>query len=48
MDVQGWNQMAWGNIGITLGLFIVRVLYLIGAFGQITVVKNTKAVKKNI
>lgn len=28
MDVQGWNSMGWGNIGITLGLFLVRYISL--------------------
>lgn len=49
MDVQGWNPMGWGNIGITLGLFLVRVLYLMGAFGKDKVVNSTnRAIKKNI
>ena len=30
----GWNEMAWGNIGITAMLFVSRVLYLIGALGK--------------
>lgn len=48
-DVQGWNQMAWGNIGITAGLLAARLSYLLGAFGQDRVVKSTKeVVKKNI
>ncbi|KAK4691484.1 hypothetical protein P7C71_g5526, partial [Lecanoromycetidae sp. Uapishka_2] len=49
LDFQGWNQMAWGNIGITAGLLLVRVLYLTGALGQDRNVKSTRdAVKKNI
>ena len=42
MDVQAWNPMAWGNIGVTLGLFSVRILYLFGALGQDRVVNSTK------
>ena len=33
IDVRGWNQMAWGNIGVTVGLFITRIGYLAGVFG---------------
>lgn len=41
--------MGWGNIGVTLALFVVRILYLMGAFGQDRVVNSTKkAIKKNI
>ena len=32
-DVASWNAMAWGNIGITVVLFTVRAMYLLGAFG---------------
>lgn len=48
INVRGWNPMGWGNIGVTLGLFFVRVLYLVGAFGQDKVINSTKAIKKNI
>lgn len=49
IDVQGWNSMAWGNIGVTLGLFLTRVLYLTGFLGQDKVVNSTKkTIKKNI
>lgn len=49
IDVQGWNSMAWGNIGVTLGLFLTRVLYLTGFWGQDKVVNSTKkTIKKNI
>ena len=33
IDLQGWNAMAWGNIGATLFLFFTRFLYLLGLFG---------------
>lgn len=47
MDVKGWNAMGWGNIGITLGLLLCRVLYL--AFGHDKVVNSTeKTMKKNV
>ena len=44
-DVQGWNSLGWGNIGITAFLFVVRVLYLTGLLGQDRDVKSTKTVK---
>ncbi|MCJ1274469.1 hypothetical protein MMC21_002265 [Puttea exsequens] len=47
LDVKGWNAMAWGNIGVTTGLFVTRVLYLTGALGADKVVESTKdAMKK--
>ncbi|KAL2042944.1 hypothetical protein N7G274_004002 [Stereocaulon virgatum] len=49
LDVMNWNVMAWGNIGVTTGLLVVRIFYLIGALGQNRVVATTKqAVKKNM
>ena len=27
MDVRQWNDMTWGNIGITLFLFVARVFW---------------------
>ena len=45
VNVQGWNSMGWGNTGVTLGLLLVRILYLMGALGQ---VKTKKATEKNI
>ncbi|MCJ1452263.1 hypothetical protein MMC28_002605 [Mycoblastus sanguinarius] len=48
-DVGGWNSMGWGNIGVTAALFIARILYLVGAFGEDNVVKSTQeAVRKNV
>lgn len=32
VDVGSWNSMAWGNIGVTAFLFVVRVGYLLGLF----------------
>lgn len=32
--VNGWNDLTWGNIGITGFLFVNRVAYLLGAFGK--------------
>lgn len=47
VDVQGWNSLVWGNIGFTLFLLIVRVLYLSGLLGEDRVVESTKkAIKK--
>jgi len=47
-DVAQWNDVAWGNIGITGFLFIVRCLYLAGALGNDRVLEKTKQeTKKN-
>jgi len=49
LDVQGWNSMGWGNIGITAALLVTRTLYFVGAFGQDRVVESTKeAMRKSI
>lgn len=42
MDVRGWNATAWGNIGATFFLLVVRVLYLAGVFGKDRVVSSTR------
>ena len=42
LDVGGWNNVAWGNIGITAALFVFRVLYLMGLLGQDRVVKSAR------
>ena len=42
IDAGNWNDMAWGNIGITLALFIFRVLYLTGLLGQDRVVQSAR------
>lgn len=42
VDVGSWNDMAWGNIGITAALLVFRVLYLMGFLGQDRVVKSAK------
>ena len=46
VNVGGWNAMAWGNIGVTAGLFITRCLYLLGAFGKDRVVDEGGKTKK--
>ncbi|KAK0509854.1 hypothetical protein JMJ35_007248 [Cladonia borealis] len=47
LDVTNWNALAWGNIGVTMGLLITRVLYLAGILGEDKIVESTKqAVKK--
>ncbi len=48
VDVGHWNAAAWGNIGVTAFLFVVRTLYLAGAFGKDRVVENTEKVVKKI
>ena len=45
VDVQGWNRLAWGNIGFTFFLFVTRVMYLTGIFGEDKVVASTKKMK---
>lgn len=48
-DLGQWNAMAWGNIGVTLGLLITRVAYLAGLLGEDRLVGDTKtAAKKEI
>ena len=42
VDVSGWNSLAWGNIGFTFFLFVVRVGYLAGMFGNDRVVASVK------
>ena len=42
MHVRSWNEMAWGNIGATAFLLLVRLLYLSGAFGKDRVVKSAR------
>lgn len=42
VDVGGWNHMAWGNIGITAFLLIVRIAYLIGLFGSDRAITSAK------
>ena len=44
MDLRGWNAMAWGNIGATAFLFVIRVTYLLGLFGGDTAVGKAKIV----
>ena len=31
-NIQGWNSMAWGSIGVTALLFLTRVGYLAGVY----------------
>ena len=33
-DVMNWNVMAWGNIAATVFLFVTRVAWLSGLFGE--------------
>jgi hypothetical protein len=34
LDIGGWNSVVWGNIGLTLFLFIARSLYLQDFFDE--------------
>ena len=40
VSVHHWNKVAWGNIGVTAFLLLVRLLYFTGFFG------NDKAVRR--
>ena len=42
-DILSWNEMAWGNIGITAMLFVSRMLYLAGALGDDRVEKTARS-----
>lgn len=42
VDVRGWNSLAWGNIGFTFFLFVMRIVYLLGIFGDDRVVVSAK------
>ena len=44
VDIGNWNGMAWGNIGVTAFLLIVRLMYFAGAFGKDRVVKSVRKV----
>ena len=46
LDITNWNAMAWGNIGVTVGLLITRVLYLAGILGEDKIVESTKQAAK--
>jgi len=43
IDVQNWNNLAWGNIGASAFLFVNRILYLLGAFGSAKAPKGKTA-----
>ncbi|KAI4248464.1 MAG: hypothetical protein L6R40_001025 [Gallowayella cf. fulva] len=42
VNVKGWNSLAWGNIGFTFFLFVTRIGYLAGVFGNDRVVASVK------
>ncbi|KAI4277365.1 MAG: hypothetical protein LQ337_001806 [Flavoplaca oasis] len=42
VDVEGWNSLAWGNIGFTFFLFVTRVAYLAGLFGNARITASVK------
>ena len=33
-DIANWNSMAWGNVGVTGLLFLMRGAYLLGLLGK--------------
>ena len=39
-DVSTWNDMAWGNVGVSAFLNVNRILTVMGVFGRIGIVKN--------
>lgn len=41
-DIKNWNGMAWGNIGVTAFLLLVRLMYFFGAFGKDRVVRSAR------
>ncbi|KAJ5738524.1 hypothetical protein N7493_001679 [Penicillium malachiteum] len=41
LDVGSWNALTWGNIGATGFLFVNRILYFLGLFGQAQAPKIT-------
>lgn len=44
VNVQGWNSLAWGNIGFTFFLLVTRVGYLTGWLGKNRVAGGRKKV----
>lgn len=34
-DISQWNEVVWGNIGVSLVLNVVRLLTVMGAFGRL-------------
>lgn len=34
IDIGSWNALTWGNVGATGFLFLNRILYFLGLFGQ--------------
>ncbi|MDI1486850.1 MAG: hypothetical protein OHK93_006112 [Ramalina farinacea] len=34
VNVGGWNEAAWGNLGVTLFLFVSRILWFAGLLGK--------------
>ena len=39
-DVASWNAMTWGNVGVTVFLFVNRLVYLFGGFGEAASVQD--------
>ncbi|KAL7657875.1 hypothetical protein ACMYSQ_004019 [Aspergillus niger] len=35
VDIAGWNALTWGNVGVTAGLFLSRVVVLAGGLGGV-------------
>ena len=42
VNIQTWNSLAWGNIGITTLLFVVRMAYLSGFIGKDRIVVSAR------
>ncbi|ETS74317.1 hypothetical protein PFICI_14183 [Pestalotiopsis fici W106-1] len=47
-DYRGWNQMVWGNVGVSAFLHINRLLTVLGVFGPVAAVspEGVKRAKK--
>ncbi|KAI4149273.1 MAG: hypothetical protein LQ341_001364 [Variospora aurantia] len=44
VDVKSWNSIAWGNIGFTFFVFVMRVGYLTGILGKNKVATGAKKI----
>ncbi|WEW57490.1 hypothetical protein PRK78_002957 [Emydomyces testavorans] len=42
IEVNKWNDLMWGNVGISTFLFVNRVAYLLGMFGNASGLRSGK------
>jgi len=45
-DVGSWNDMAWGNVGVSVFLCINRIATVLGVFGSIVDKSNVDGRRK--